>query len=303
MNQLLTPCVIQAFFICITVIISLYILRSFYKIYCSRPQAHIGNGENSRNNQSLPYLFWSSVILLIGIAIFSYGFHQNRTVLDFISLASALISIILAIITIIYSFYTNGRSVGQAEKLQEAAEEVQKATKAYSESAGSLQLNIQKILNKIDHVEANTNAIYKNIYNNSKIFVSGEKNDHPISQTELLVGRSSALGTMALYAAILSKENNKNFPLSIFGEPQNASYCSGFLIAVSCIDLIEIQLIIDNNSILISVDKYDSKLKDYVVKKIDYYINDERVKKIENKEFYIKTKEKIDQYFCSDSGK
>ena len=297
MNQLLTPCVIQAFFICITVIISLYILRSYYKIYCSRPQAHIGNGENSRNNQSLPYLFWSSVILLIGIAIFSYGFHQNRTVLDFISLASALISIILAIITIIYSFYTNGRSVGQAEKLQEAAEEVQKATKAYSESAGSLQLNIQKILSKIDHVEANTNAIYNNIYN-----VSDEKGNHSGSKTEQLVRQSSALGTMALYAASLSKEHNKNFPLAILGELQNASYCSGFLIAVSCIDLIEVQLIIENNSIFISVDKYDTNLKDSVIKKINYYIEDADVD-TDNKDFFTKTKEKIDQYFCNNPSK
>lgn len=153
MNQLLTPCIVQTIIICCTIIIIALVILSGYRIH--KQQAFSSEG----------YIFISGILTVLAIAIFSYAFYSNRTVLDFISLASALISIILAIVTIIYSFYTNGRSIGQAEKLQEAAEEVQKATKAYSESAGSLQLNIQKILNKIDHVEANTNAIYNNIYN------------------------------------------------------------------------------------------------------------------------------------------
>lgn len=285
MNQLLTPCIVQTIIICCTIIIIALVVLSGYRIKKQLKQSWHG------------YVFIASILTILAIIIFSYVFYGNRDVLDFISLASALISIILAIITIIYSFYTNGRSVGQAEKLQEAAEEVQKATKAYSESAGSLQLNIQKILSKIDHVEANTNAIYNNIYN-----VSDEKGNHSGSKTEQLVGQSSALGTMALYAASLSKEHNKNFPLAILGELQNASYCSGFLIAVSCIDLIEVQLIVENNSIFISVDKYDTNLKDSVIKKINYYIEDPNVD-TDNKDFYTKTKEKIDQYFCNNPSK
>ena len=199
MNQLLTPCIVQTIIICCTIIIIALVILSGYRIH--KQQAFSSEG----------YIFISGILTVLAIAIFSYAFYSNRTVLDFISLASALISIILAIVTIIYSFYTNGRSIGQAEKLQEAAEEVQKATKAYSESAGSLQLNIQKILNKIDHVEANTNAIYNNIYN-----VSDEKGTHSGSKTERFVGQSSKLGTMALYAGILAKDNNKRFPLSIF---------------------------------------------------------------------------------------
>lgn len=40
--------------------------------------------------------------------------------LDFVSLASALISIILAVITIIYSFYSNSQSASQVETLNKA---------------------------------------------------------------------------------------------------------------------------------------------------------------------------------------
>ncbi len=228
MNQLLTPCIVQTIIICCTIIIIALVILSGYRIH--KQQAFSSEG----------YIFISGILTVLAIAIFSYAFYSNRTVLDFISLASALISIILAIVTIIYSFYTNGRSIGQAEKLQEAAEEVQKATKAYSESAGSLQLNIQKILNKIDHVEANTNAIYNNIYN-----VSDEKGTHSGSKTERFVGQS-------LNREQCVKTTQK---ILIFGQNQNESYCSGYLIASSCINLMEVQLIVENNSIFIQVNK------------------------------------------------
>jgi len=64
----------------------------------------------------------------------------------------------------------------------------------------------------------------------------------------------------------------------------------------------EVQLIVENNSIFISVDKYDTNLKDSVIKKIKYYIEDPDVD-TDNKDFYTKTKEKIDQYFCNNPSK
>ena len=102
MNQLLTPCIVQTIIICCTIIIIALVILSGYRIH--KQQAFSSEG----------YIFISGILTVLAIAIFSYAFYSNRTVLDFISLASALISIILAIVTIIYSFYTNGRSIGQA---------------------------------------------------------------------------------------------------------------------------------------------------------------------------------------------
>lgn len=73
--------------------------------------------------------------------------------MDFVSLASALISIILAIITIIYSFYSNSQSASQVETLNKAAESVKRATTSYAESAESLQDNISKIITAVNRVE------------------------------------------------------------------------------------------------------------------------------------------------------
>ncbi|OUN72989.1 hypothetical protein [Barnesiella sp. An55] len=292
MNQLLTPCIVQTIVICCTVIVIALVLLSGYRIKKQQEQSWQG------------YIFISSILTILAIIILSYIFYGDRNVLDFVSLASALISIILAIITIIYSFYSNSRSSGQveksqeaAEKIREAAEKVQVATKAYSESAGSLQFNIQKILNKIDHVESNTNEIRQNFYN-----VSDEKVSQSVSKMERFVKQSSKMGTMALYAGILSKDNNKKFRLSVLGQNQNESYCAGYLIATSCINYIEVQLIVEDNLLYVSVDSYDHNLKDNINKEIAYYLTDKDVSS-EDKEFYTSVKEKIDQYFCDTSDK
>ena len=72
-------------------------------------------------------------------------FYGNRNVLDFISLASAIISIILAVVTIVYSYFINSRSSSQIEQLNRAALDVSRATSSYDESAKSLEKNIQII--------------------------------------------------------------------------------------------------------------------------------------------------------------
>lgn len=96
MNQLLTPCIVQTIIICCTIIIIALVILSGYRIH--KQQAFSSEG----------YIFISGILTVLAIAIFSYAFYSNRTVLDFISLASALISIILAIVTIIYSLPIGG---------------------------------------------------------------------------------------------------------------------------------------------------------------------------------------------------
>lgn len=113
------------------------------------------NGDNSK----MAYLFLGGVIVIISILIFSNYYCTNDTILDFASLASAIISIILAIVTIIYSFFTNGQSSSQIEKLNKAANAVTEASTEYSKSAKSLQDNIRLILESIKHVEDNTKQI------------------------------------------------------------------------------------------------------------------------------------------------
>lgn len=100
-EKLLTPNILQTIIICCTIIIIATIGVSAYRVY----------QKQSRSWGS--YIYYASILTLIGIIVFSNAFYGNRNVLDFVSLASALISIILAVVTILYSFYSNSQSAGQ----------------------------------------------------------------------------------------------------------------------------------------------------------------------------------------------
>ena len=146
-EKLLTQDILQTIIICCTIIIIAIIGVSAYRVY----------QKQSRSWGS--YIYYASILTLLGIIVFSNAFYGNRNVLDFVSLASALISIILAVVTILYSFYSNSQSAGQVEILNNAAKTVEKATLSYSESAESLQENIKKIIDTVNRVEKKTDQI------------------------------------------------------------------------------------------------------------------------------------------------
>ena len=112
--------------ICLTLIVLVGYALSYFRIKSKQP------------TNIISYIFWGSVILSVSIAMYSHYYYDNEKVLDFFSLALAIISIILVIITIVYSFYTNSRSNGQTEILNRAVQTVQRASQSYVESAESL---------------------------------------------------------------------------------------------------------------------------------------------------------------------
>lgn len=250
-EKLLTPDILQTIIVCCTIIILALIGVSAYRVYRKQPR---GWGA---------YIYYASLLTLLAIVVFSYGFYGNRNVLDFVSLASALISIILAVITIIYSFYSNSQSVGQVDTLNKAAESVKKATLSYSESAETLQENIRKIIDAVNRVEEKTDKIIgittgsepkPGINNNFKNF------DNYI---HTYIQLASPLGIMAMYACILSKDNDKIWSLDLFTNESNQTYCGGFLISTTSAGFIT--LTIDFNDKIVTVKNYLPKIKEEIL--------------------------------------
>lgn len=184
----------------------------------------------------ISYIFWGSVVACISVLIYSHWYCGNDKVLDFFSLASAIISIILAIITIVYSFYTNSRSNGQIEILNKAAQDVQKASQSYSESAESLETNISKIISAINRVEAKTDRLL--VQSLSEGSGTNSVNFDVKKYVEAYVNISSPLGIIAMYACILSKDKSIPFHISLLSNPENQMYCAGFLIATTATGIV-----------------------------------------------------------------
>lgn len=258
--------------ICLTLIALAGCVLTYFRITSKQPANKIS------------YIFWGSVVACISVLIYSHWYCGNDKVLDFFSLASAIISIILAIITIVYSFYTNSRSNGQTEILNRAAQDVQKASQSYSESAESLETNIAKIISAINRVEAKTDRLlFQSLSEGSG---TNSVNFDVKKYVEAFVNISSPLGIMAMYACILSKDKSIPFEISLLSTPENQMYCAGFLIATTATGII-------NSSINFEVGSI--KVIDYVgsVKgNIEQWFIDNQLQ-----DPLLDLKNKIDSYF------
>lgn len=259
MNNLLTPCIIQTIIICCTIIIITSIGVSAYRVHQKQPRSW-GS-----------YIYYASILTLLGIVAFSNAFYENRNVLDFISLASALISIILAVVTILYSFYSNSQSAGQIETLKKAANSVEEATLSYSESAESLQENIRKIIDAVNRVEKKTDQIMG--MQSGSISVTGEGTNNHLINFDLnayikgYIELASPVGIVAMYACIKSKDKNKDWNLDLFVSENNQFYCSGFLISTTSAGFITLTINFSNGNV--SVSSYLEKVKEYIFSKIN----------------------------------
>ena len=273
-NNILTPCIIQTIIICCTIIIIAAIGVSAYRVY----------QKQSRSWGS--YIYYASILTLLGIVAFSNAFYGNRNVLDFVSLASALISIILAVVTILYSFYSNSQSAGQIETLNNAAKSVEKATLSYSESAESLQGNINKIIAAVNRVEEKTDKIIDMTLSS----VSGA-NNHLINfdlkaYIKGYVDIASPVGIVAMYACIKAKDANKEWNLNLFVSENNQFYCSGFLISTTSAGFITLTINFSNGNV--SVSNYVDIIKEYILSKIKTLVITDDLQNIKNN---------IDRYF------
>lgn len=297
MNEILAPCILQTIIICSTIIILSVVAVSAFKIYKVEECQKYSSATRKRGNSCWGmYIFLSSIVVLIAVLIFSYAFYTEKKVLDFISLASALVSIILAIITIIYSFVVNGQTAGQideltttAKSLHDVAKKVDEATASYKGTASSLEDNLSLILVRLDRKIEDTKKILGDLTNNSEIQPNfGKEISHKM--VENFVQTSSIVGVSAMYACVKSEEYNTPFTLDcIIEDSRYADYSNGYLIAARSAGLLDLS--INAQGRIVTVKKCHSALKSH----IDNYIKGQvRIK------CYI---EKIDEYFDENKDK
>ena len=297
MKDILTPYILQTIIICCTIVILANIGVSAYRI------------KKAQERKWTSYIFIASVLLIITISIFSVFFYGDKNVLDFVSLASALISIILAIITIIYSFVINSQTAGEFNKLneasttlQDAAKKVENATMSYKDSADSLEENIKKIIEVISNVESKADRILdglKNQHTRTNHKFAETSFDSPSSEQNIIdkqtfinnfVKVSSPVGIMIMYACMKADKSEKNtFNLKDFFDDGNLlAYCGGFLIATTSAGFIQSTIDFVTNDVKVL---YCSELID---EPIDKWLQNADFNNIQG---LSELKDKIDTYF------
>lgn len=280
MNQLLTPCIVQTIIICCTIIIIALVVLSGYRIKKQLKQSWHG------------YVFIASILTILAIIIFSYVFYGNRDILNFISLASALISIILAIITIIYSFIINSESSGQLQnlfttsnKLQEAATNVERASTQYEVTAESLHNNIDRILKKLDGIEAKV-GLDRDYESNIRTEAQAQLAENIIAD---FVRQSSPAGILVFYACYMQIEKRKELNIKAVFDEDKAMYYAGFIIAANSVGISQITIDLDTLTIKNVAGLYP-QMNELITNRITTEIGN-------NNAFVIETKAKIDKYF------
>lgn len=245
MNEILTPCILQSIIICCTAIIICVVIASVIKIcVVEKRKKTLKIKDPKGSSLSGTYIFLSSVVVSIAIIIFSYSFYMEELVLDFMSLASALISIILAVITIIYSFVINGQTTGQIDKLisasenlLEVGESVEKATGLYKQTADGLRYNVSLLQ---DNIERILNRIEKKIDTMSgdeteyeATIALKEQNKFKDKIIKDFNKNNSNAGAVLIYLCSKIKETGRPCDLKEIFSEENVMYYLGYVIALN----------------------------------------------------------------------
>lgn len=292
MEEILTPCILQSIIICCTLIILSVVGVSAYRIHKVEERKKELKIKHTKDGYALgSYIFLGSIVVLVAVLIFSYSFYARKEVLDFMSLASALVSIILAVITIIYSFVINSQTAGQIDKLnvaanslQLAAEKVEDATSSYKESADSLQTNIQKILNEIKGIGAKigVDSDYENTVK------SGAKAELADAIIKDFCNNTSPAGCVLIYLCSKLQGTTNICNLTDIFAQDIVLYYVGFSIALNSVGLASIVIDLDTHTIRSA--NVSHNLLAEITKRIEKEIEQQN-------QFVIEHKTKIDTTF------
>ena len=75
-----------------------------------------------------------SILVVIIIFLFTNDFKDNESIATTINFAVGLVSVVLAVVAIVYSFIANGSFAGTVSKIDAASSSIKKETESLNES-------------------------------------------------------------------------------------------------------------------------------------------------------------------------
>ena len=285
MTVLNNPCLLQTIIVCSAIVVVMMIVPSIISV-CKQ--------NSDKKTLFGLYAFFASIILLAGIIVFSFICKDCANLLEFMSLSSAIISIILAVITIVYSYYTSGASLHNIENVQDSAKELngtaQKLGKLSNEidkDAKSLSHNIERILERLNHIETHTKQITDYIDSSAIDYMDTENIK---TNFDDFLTSCPRVAIMFLYACGKVQSNQDIEVDQLFDGPApfNMMYFTGLVAPFKMLGLIELQILPDK--FIVRVERVNENLSKAVVQKVE--------KKSETDSFIKEMKEKIDSSYA-----
>lgn len=109
--------------------------------------------ENSSINwiEKKDLLYWLIIISLGSISIFSFKYKTADEVIDHWGFAGTIVSIILAVLAIIYTYYQSATTVDSTKRLERSTKKVQKATARVEKATEELENNnVNQVVSQLE---------------------------------------------------------------------------------------------------------------------------------------------------------
>ena len=190
------------------------------------------------NRLHLFYGYAIAILIIIAIIIcwvLSCKGYVSENAFQNFSFAASIVSIVLALVSIVYTIYSGGNVTNSVGVLQDAEKNIEQQVKALN----GLESRI------IDSVEKGNNQVSEKlseVQNQIEPMVRGalkSVNSQANSSEDLIdINYNSAIGNAIIYICIKSIEENKPWPTDILGN-EIKMYIQGYLVAMASIPVIK----------------------------------------------------------------
>jgi hypothetical protein len=249
-------------------------------------------------NKSIHLYYIIGILVGVLILVSAIKFGGNEKLVEYVLFALAVTSLILTLVTIIYSFISSASLSNSLGSLMNLSSNVEKSSKTIEQASNELSEKISIIPTQIESVAKKVEMLggeLKELYVRSKAEEKGKIKPEMLSDNIIsnFVSTSSTYGLLILYAFSLSKEKDRPFNLDDLCKTAQMSidYVFAYAVAVASFDVIDYT---DDRKI-IKINKMNASLLKLIEPEINRRIEKENKKHID----YLKNKkEMINKYFC-----
>ena len=198
-------------------------------------------------------IFGIVLVSVVVIWILSCNGVISETAFQNFSFAASVVSIVLAVVSIVYSMKSGAGVAGSINILQEAGHDIRENVKALKALDGledhivdAVQEGFESLGGKIDTVQNQIEPLLQSANANSQV-VEGN------SSTKFLIDieRNSNYGNVILYICLKAFETKKSWNLDIIGS-ENKEYVWGYIVAMSSIPSVKFYYKYDSKSKVVS---------------------------------------------------
>ncbi len=241
------------------------------------------------------YISGICVFIIIELTTYICVHHGYQSdIVDYVSFASTLSSLLLSVVAIIYAIVSNNKGDVQYKKIDSASDRISSSVDKFSQTSQNLSAKIDSIITRLEELKTISTETKSAINNNNQTNIekSAESNLSEQSTTidrdnliDSYIKQGSFSGNLAILACVYAYEQGKILPLEqLFGK--NALYCCGYIIATSVLGIISTHLSGD----VVVVHNAPFNIKSKLIECVENYINNTQ-ENTDAKELYQNVKD------------